>query len=69
MNDNGKYHNSVVGPMIFPLNSLDQVIPATLHILLGVVLLLYNLLLEECKRIDVEVGGDEMIEEQRKIDD
>ena len=28
MNEHGKRHCSVVGPMIFPLNELDQVRPA-----------------------------------------
>ena len=51
MHENGKYHNSVVCPMIFPVR-----VPASLHIMMGIVLLIYNLLLEECKRIDVEEG-------------
>ena len=50
----GKHHYSVVGRMIFPLENLHQVVPASLHILLGVVLLLYNLLLNYCKEIDNE---------------
>ena len=59
MNENGKHHNSVVGPFIFPVKSMDQVVPASLHILLGVTLLGYNLLNQECKDIDGD-GGDEM---------
>ena len=50
LHENGKYHHSVVGPMMFPLKDIDQVVPATLHIMLGVVLVMYNLLLKECKR-------------------
>ena len=69
MHDNGKYHNSVVGPLIFPLISIEQVVPATLHILLGVVFLLYNLLLEKCKQIDNRTGALEMEEKQKMSED
>ena len=68
MDDNGN-NNSVVGPLIFPLISIEQVVPATLHILLGVVLLLYNLLLEKCKQIDNRTGALEMEEEQKMSED
>ena len=54
---NGKEHFSVVGTMIFPLRSLDQVVPPSLHITLGVTLLLYNLLLKECQAVDEEAGA------------
>ena len=60
---------SVVGPLIFPLISIEQVVPATLHILLGLVLLLYNLLLEKCKQIDNRTGALEMEEEQIMSED
>ena len=43
--------------------------PATLHILLGVVLLIYNLLLNECNRIDNEVGAEELAARQREVDE
>ena len=56
MNENGKFHNSVVGPKIFPLQSIDNPIPTSLHINLGVVLLLYKLFLEKCKKVDSEKG-------------
>ena len=42
--------------MIFPLQSLLQVVPASLHINLGVTLLLYNELLKECRKLDEEDG-------------
>ena len=42
MHENGKYHNSMAGPMLFPLKHLDQVVPASLH-MLGIVHLLYNI--------------------------
>ena len=49
MNEKGKRHYGVVGPMLFPLQDF-----ASLHIMLGIVLLLCNLLLEECNTIDGE---------------
>ena len=55
---------SVVGPMLFPLRDLDQVVPATLHIMLGIVLLLYNLLLDQCRKMDLE--GFVTVEEQKE---
>ena len=64
LNDNGKYHCSIVGPMIFPLRDLSQVVPATLHIMLGIVLLLYNLLVDDCKKL-YGLEGEEQV---RKID-
>ena len=67
MNANGKYHFSIVGPMIFPLNDINQVVPATLHILLGIVRLLYNLLLNECKSIDVAEGGESLKDESTHL--
>ena len=67
MNANGKDHFSVVGPMIFPLKDINQVVPATLHILLGIVLLLYNLLLKECKNIDEAEGRERLKEGATKL--
>ena len=67
MNENGKHHNSVVGPMLFPLKDLDQVVPASLHIMLGIVLLLYNLLSDECKKIDTIDGEEYLQAEKSKV--
>ena len=61
---NGKDHDSVCGQMLFPLRSLDQVVPASLHILLGVTLLLYNELLQICKGIDTEACEHKIQKEQ-----
>ena len=52
MRVNGKNYYSVVDQMIFPLNTLCNVVPATLHIELGITLLLYNLILSVCKSMD-----------------
>ena len=65
----GIYHHSVVGPTMFPLKDIDQVVPATLHIMLGVVLMMYNLLLKECKRIDDESDGEILLKEKEEIND
>ena len=67
MNENGKFHYSVVGPMLFPLRDLDQVVPATLHIMLGIVLLLYNLLLDQCRKMDLEEGFVTVEEQKEKM--
>ena len=32
MNGNGKFHNSVIGPMIFPTQSMDNIIHAFQHL-------------------------------------
>ena len=65
---NGKDHNSIAGPMIFPLRSLDNLVPASMHINLGIVLLLYNLLLNECKQLDEQEGGEQMQCEREKLE-
>ena len=67
MNENGKFHYSVVGPMLFPLRDLDQVVPATLHIMLGIVFLLYNLLLDQCRKMDLEEGFVTVEEQKEKL--
>ena len=69
LRENGKYHNSVAGPMIFPLKCLKNLVPASMHINLGVVLLLYNLLLKKCKDLDAEEGGDAMASERAKLEE
>ncbi|XP_065652994.1 uncharacterized protein LOC136080300 [Hydra vulgaris] len=50
----GKFHNSIIAPVIFPIITLDNVVPPVLHIMLGVVLKLYKLLLKECKTLDCQ---------------
>ena len=65
MNDNGKYHCSVVGPMLFPLKDLMQVVPASFHML--AIVLLYNLLPDECKKIDLAEGFHTFEEQKAKL--
>ncbi|XP_065639825.1 uncharacterized protein LOC136072566 [Hydra vulgaris] len=50
----GKFHNSIIAPVIFPIITLDKVVPPVLYIMLGVVLKLYKLLLKECKILDCQ---------------
>ena len=50
MRKHGPDHFSVIAPMLFPLKSLKQLVPPGLHIMLGVVLLIYNLLLQMCQK-------------------
>ena len=61
---NGKYHYSVVGPMIFPLKSIEHLVPSSLHI--NLVLVLYNLLLDKCKYLDsIEAQVDDTIAKEK----
>ena len=59
VNANSKYHFSVVGPMIFPLNDLSQVMPATL--------LIYNELILDCQELDEAEGQDQLQEQQTQL--
>ena len=52
--------------MLFPVSSLDQVVPPGLHIMLGVVLLIYNLLLNKCKLIDDEENVQQIALDKEK---
>ena len=57
---NDNQHASVAEAMLFPLKdeNLDQILPPVLHIMLGVVLLLYNSLLSLCQSIDAQENPD-----------
>ena len=52
LNATGKYHGSVVRRPIFPLLNLDNLIPPVLHITLGIVLKLFNMLESATKNLD-----------------
>jgi hypothetical protein len=56
MRDHGQYHNSVVDPFLFPVkdDDLSQFVPPGLHIMLGIVLLMYNELEKDCHWLDRE---------------
>jgi len=53
LRDHGSDHNSVINDMLFPISDLLHIVPPILHIHLGVVLNLYNLLEKTCKEIDL----------------
>ena len=48
----GKFHGNYYNRAIFPILSLDNIVPPVLHIMLGIVLKLFNLLLSRCREID-----------------
>ena len=51
----GKFHGNFYNRAIFPILSLDNVVPPVLHIMLGIVLKLFNLLLSRCRDIDQQL--------------
>ena len=55
--------------MLFPLSFLSQVAPPGLHIMLGLVLLLYNLSLEKCKQYDNVENSDQLLADKHLIND
>ena len=55
--------------MLLPLSSLSQVVPPGLHIMLGVVLLSYNLLLDKCKQYDNVENSDQLLADKQRIND
>ncbi|XP_066911411.1 uncharacterized protein, partial [Clytia hemisphaerica] len=48
----GRFHASVCNHRIFPILTLRNVVPPVLHIMLGIVLRLFNLLTGACREID-----------------
>ncbi len=52
--DAGKFHANVVDSMLFPVKTLDHVVPPILHIMMGIVEKLFIVLEEECDELDAE---------------
>ena len=52
MNENAKFHFSVIEKMLFPIHDLDNVVPAVLHIFLGITLRLFNKVESELIKLD-----------------
>ena len=52
LNENAKFHYSVIDKMLFPIKDLDNVVPAVLHIYLGITLRLFNLVEVELMKLD-----------------
>ena len=48
----GRYHESIKGRNLFKFIPLANVIPPILHITLGIVLSLFNKLLDQCRIVD-----------------
>ena len=48
----GKFHQSVCSLVIFPIKTVENVVPPVLHIMLGIVLRLFNILAGICRDID-----------------
>ena len=67
MRENGKYHNSVIEQMLFPIRHLDFVVPPVLHIVLGITLLLYNILFCFCQQFDQNEGENVAGREEREL--
>ena len=62
----GKFHGNFFHRFVFPIKSLDFVVPPILHIMLGIVLKLFNLLLERCREIDSSEGYAAQCEEAKE---
>ena len=67
LRENGKYHYSVIENMLVPLKSLANVVPPGLHIMFGIVLNIYNMILTECRKLDELDGSDEVAAEEKEI--
>ena len=52
LNKTGRHHSSVSRRNLFPFVCLDNIVPPVLHITLGIVLKLFNLLLSKCRVLD-----------------
>ena len=66
--DAGKFYASVIDAMLFPIRTLDHVVPPVLHIMMGIVEKLYTILEEECEALDAQddesSSGDESDEDE-----
>ena len=52
VNRKGKHHSSIIGTPLIPINSLSNIIPSVLHITLGIVLKLFQIILSEVRKLD-----------------
>ena len=57
----GKLHKSIVSSPVFPISSLGNVAPPVLHITLGIVLKMFNMLIEHVKSQDSASNEPTMI--------
>ena len=49
----GKFHESIISRALFPIKPLSNVVPPVLHIKLGIVLKLYQILLSKTRQKDI----------------
>ena len=52
VNTKGKHHFSIIGTPLIPITSLSNVVPPVLHITLGIVLKLFEMILSEVRKLD-----------------
>ena len=64
---NGKYHFSVVEEMLFLITDLSRLVPAVLHINLGITVLIYDELVKECRKRDEAGVGKVQRDEKVKV--
>ena len=68
MRDRGKHYYSVIDDLLFPINDLGCVVPASLHISLGITLLLQNSLLNVCRTLDSPDGVATLSPEKQELE-
>ena len=66
MNLTGKHRYSIAAPMIFPIADIAYVVPLSLHIMLRITLVFYNLLLKTCQKPDEINVETAFIEEKNR---
>ena len=52
VNRKGKHHFSIIGTPLIPITSLSNIVPPVLHITLGIVLKLFEMILSEVRKLD-----------------
>ena len=52
VNRKGKHHSSIIGTPLIPVTSLSNIVPPVLHITLGIVLKLFDMILSEVRKLD-----------------
>ena len=62
----GKFHESIIHAAIFPIKTLSQVVTPVLHIRLGTVLKLYQILLSKTQQKDKPGTNTARIEQEQK---
>ena len=66
--ETGKFHESIIHEAIFPIKTLSQVVTSVLHIRLGTVVKLYQILLSKTQQKDKPRTNTARIEQEQKWD-